>query len=378
MIQRRPTTARNIRNYLAWIVPIIIASKAVRWTIMKPQLVDMSIGWGFVPKIRDGAFTGFGAAEFGVASNAATSVSDNAISFFQMIDIGGFASYQTWEAYITLLFNVFVFFAVKGFYKRNPYAGAKENFFIYLNVAILNIFCFNLAKEPYQMIFFFLMAAAISVPRTYMAKTVALGVALVVTILYSRKYFGLVLMYFVILSFLVDKLFGEKHASLRKAGRKSKWKTAAKLALMAALFGGFHYVFMGYLQGANEDTYEEMVAANSRDWTPAASEITPLFPNSNPALLAVDYFIKIFRLMFPIELLFKLKFTYLFLIVYQWLLAMFLMRTFRLRDKKRNPTRTVAMYLYIAFLLCSAAFEPDFGSWIRHQGVAFPIILLLI
>ena len=95
MIQRRPTTARNIRNYLAWIVPIIIASKAVRWTIMKPQLVDMSIGWGFVPKIRNGAFTGFGAAEFGVASNAATSVSDNAISFFQMIDIGGFACCST-------------------------------------------------------------------------------------------------------------------------------------------------------------------------------------------------------------------------------------------------------------------------------------------
>ena len=128
----------------------------------------------------------------------------------------------------------------------------------------------------------------------------------------------------------------------------------------------------------NEDTYNEMVAANSRDATTAASEITPLFPNSNPALLAVDYFIKIFRLMIPIELLFKLKITYLFLLVYQGFLLQFLIRTFKFRDKKRIPTRTIAMYLYIAFLLCSATFEPDFGSWVRHQGVAFPVILLLI
>lgn len=370
------TTEQNIHNYTTWVVPLIILAKIVRWTIMRPQLVDMSIGWGFLPKIQARPFIGFAPSNFLGASNSVTNVDDNAISFFQLLDLG-FTSYQAWEVYITVLFNILIFLSVKNFYERNPYAGWKENFFVYLNVAILNIFCLNVAKEPYQMIFFFLMAMAIAIPKDYTSKSIALIVTLVLTILYSRKYYGLVLMYFLILNFVVDKLFGKNQQEQAEMS-DSKKKMYGKLFLMAVLFGVLHYFFMSYLMTGNADTYDEMVAANSRDSTSAASEITPLFPNSNPALLAVDYFIKIFRLMVPIELLFKLKVTYLFLLVYQGLLLTFLARTFQNRDKQQNPTRTIAMYLYIAFLLCSATFEPDFGSWVRHQGVAFPVILLII
>lgn len=369
------TTEANIRNYATWVVPLIVLAKIVRWTIMKPQLVDMSIGWGFVPKIVSSSFQGFQASNFFGASNASTNVEDNAIAFFQLLDLG-FTTYQTWEVVLTILFNILIFFCVKNFYERNPHAGWMENSFVYLNVAILNIFCLNVAKEPYQMMFFLLMAVAISVPKTYQAKSIALVAALVVTILYSRKYYGLVLMYFLILNYVVDKLFGKDRTS--SADPANKKAVYGKLLLLVVLFGVLHFFFMSYLMTNNADTYDEMVAANSRDQTPAASEITPLFPNSNPALLAVDYFLKIFRLMIPIELLFKLKVTYLFLLVYQGLLLTFLARTFKKRDKEKNPTRTIAMYFYMAFVLCSAAFEPDFGSWVRHQGVAFPVILLLI
>ena len=376
MVYLKRTTEQNIQNYTIWIIPLIIIAKLVRWTIMRPQLVDMSIGWGLLPKIITLPFRGFEAADFFGASNSASNVGDNTVSFFQILNLG-FTSYQIWEIYLTILFNILIFISVRDFFQRNPYAGWKENFFVYLNVAILNIFCLNLAKEPYQMVFFFLMALAISIPKTYNQKGIALLIALVITILYSRKYFGLVLMYFVILNFLIDKLF-KNRKSINLNDKKEKRKLYGKLFLLVMLFGVLHYFFLSYLMTGNEDTYNEMVAANSRDQTAAASQITPLFPNSNPALLAVDYFIKILRLMVPIELLFKLKVTYLFLLVYQGFLLQFLIRTFKFRDKQRNPTRTIAMYLYIAFLLCSAAFEPDFGSWIRHQGVAFPVILLLI
>lgn len=368
----RRTTEQNIQNYTIWIIPLIIIAKIVRWTIMRPQLVDMSIGWGLLPKIITQPFKGFSAADF----FGQTNVGDNTIAFFQMLN-PGLTSYQSWEVYLTIIYNILIFICVRDFFQRNPYAGWKENFFVYLNVAILNIFCLNLAKEPYQMVFFFLMALAISIPKTYNQKSIALLIALVITILYSRKYFGLVLMYFFILNFIIDKLF-KNEKPIKLNNKKEKRKLYGKLLLLVMLFGVLHYFFMSYLKMGNEETYNEMVAANSRDWTPAASEITPFFPNSNPALLAVDYFLKIFRLMIPIELLFKLKVTYLFMLVYQGLLLQFLIRTFKFRDKKRNPTRTIAMYLYIAFLLCSAAFEPDYGSWTRHQGVAFPIILLLI
>ncbi len=370
----RQTTQKNISAYQAWIIPLILLSKLIRWTIMKPQLVNMSIGWGFVPKIQR-PFQGFTASWSNSNSDTTGSVSDNAISFFQLIDFG-WGSYETWEVVITILFNIITYLLVVQFYHRNPYAGSKERWFIYLNVAILNIFCFNLAKEPYQMIFFVLMNIAMSVPKTYKTKSITLTIALIITILYSRKYYGLVLMYFFVLNFLISKLFGEKEINTK--GFSGKRELVMKLLLLAVVFGVFHYVFMSYLQAESADTYNEMVAANSRDWTAAVSEITPLFPNSNPALLAVDYFIKIFRLMIPIELLFKGKVTYILCIIYQIMLLTFLIRTFKSRNRKTNPTRTIALYFYFAFLLCSAAFEPDFGSWMRHQGVAFPVILMLI
>lgn len=372
----RTTTEQNIHNYTTWVIPLIILAKIVRWTIMYPQLVGMSIGWGYVSKIQSIPFQGFEAPGLWGSNTTSSFVGENTISFFQLLDLG-FTSYQGWEVYLTIIYNILIFLCVKNFYERNPYAGRKENCFVYLNVAILNIFCLNLAKEPYQMVFFFLMAMAIAIPKDYNRKSIALIVALVLTILYSRKYFGLVLMYFLILNFVVDKLFGKNQQEQTEMSDNKK-KMYGKLFLMVILFGVLHYFFMSYLMTNNADTYDAMVHANSRDWTAAASEITPLFPNSNPALLAVDYFLKILRLMVPIELLFKLKVTYLFLLVYQGLLLTFLARTFRNRDKQQNPTRTIAMYLYIAFLLCSAAFEPDFGSWVRHQGVAFPVILLLI
>ncbi|MCH5175529.1 MAG: hypothetical protein J1F40_06555 [Prevotellaceae bacterium] len=370
----RTTTQRNIKNYYSLIIPIIIVSKIVRWTIMYPQLVAMSIGWGYLPKIQSWSFSGFRMANFSETTNAGSIVDGNTISFFQLLNLG-FTSYQSWEVYITILYNILILICVKNFYERNPYAGKRENWFIYMNVAILNIFCLNLAKEPYQMLFFFLMALAISVPKTYREKSIALIIALLITILYSRKYYGLVLMYFLILNYIVGKLFGEKQ---NNGVLVSKKKLYGKLFFLFLLFGVLHYFFMSSLMIENEGTYNEMMAANSRDSTDAVSEITPIFPNSNPFLLAVDYFIKIFRLMMPVELLLKLKVTYLFMIVNQWLILTFWVRAFINRDKKCNPTRTIAMYLYIAFLLCSAAFEPDFGSWTRHQGVAFPVILLLI
>lgn len=363
---------KNIQNFTLWLIPLIVVSKIVRWTIMKPQLVYMSIGWGMTGRIARGEVTPFHAS-IGEISNAASVAVSNTEALFNAINIFGIDTYVGWEIFITLVFNLFLWSIVNRFYRTHPYAGWKENVFIYLNIAVLNIFCLNMAKEPYQLIFFFLMAYAIRSGKTYRGKCIALMVVLVLTVLFARKYYAMIIMYFIVLQIIVARWF-DKVDMNTKRGRK---KLYIYIFLMFALFGVFHYFMMSYLSTGNEDMYEELVAANSRDATGAVSEITPMFPGGNPLLLAVDYFVKIFRLMFPVELLVKGKVTYLFMIVYQYLLFLFMVRAFRGRHEKQ-PSRTIALYLYLAFLLCSAAFEPDFGSWVRHEGVAFPIILLIL
>ena len=371
MITKRIAT-QNIRNYSIWIIPLIIVSKIVRWTIMRPQLVDMSIGWGMAERIARGKVIPFHAS-IGEMSNAASVAVSNTEALFDAINIWGIDTYVGWEIFITIIFNILLWMIVRNYYQRHPNAGMKENIFIYLNVAILNIFCLNMSKEPYQLIFFFLMAYVIKWGKTYRGKSIALIVVLVLTVLFARKYYAMIIMYFIVLQVILVQWFDKVNMNTKR-GRK---KLYVYLFLMFALFGVFHYIMMSYLSTGNEDVYEELVAANSRDATGAVSEITPLFPGGNPLLLSVDYFVKIFRLMFPIELFIKGKVTYFFMILYQYLLFLFIVRAFRGRHEKQ-PSRTIALYLYLAFLLCSAAFEPDFGSWVRHQGVAFPIILLIL
>ena len=48
------------------------------------------------------------------------------------------------------------------------------------------------------------------------------------------------------------------------------------------------------------------------------------------------------------------------------------------RKRDRQDCSMAALYLSLAFLLCSAAFEPDFGSWIRHEGITLPVLLLIL
>ena len=429
-------TAKNISRFYLWFIPIIIASKIVRWTVMYMKLVVMSIGNGMAVRMYLGMYQ-FKVSGLSQTSSASSVAESNAGALFRAINFFNCIWIQDWEIYISVLFNIFTLIMVVDFYKRTPQAGLKENIFIYLGVAILNIFCFCLSKEPYQMLFFFLMAMAIIAGRTYQQKSILLGGALFLTILLSRKYYGLVFIYYFFLQYIVRYLFD----NIDFQSKHGKKKLITNIFITSIIIGVSYFFLLSYLSTSSESTYNEMMNANYRDMNRASvadSEIVPFFSKGNRLLATVDYVIKIFRLMFPVELLIKGKVKYLFFIAFQVLLAFFISRAFinrrkpeeeeeeeeeeedaalaiadihvneeevdsphfadedeeyeeeeetddnedeglvKKKEEDRRQTRTAALYLYLAFLLCSAAFEPDFGSWIRHQGVALPIILLIL
>lgn len=421
-------SAKNISNFSIWFLPIIIAAKIARWTIMYKKLVAMSIGNGMISRMMTGSYR-FSASVLSQTTSASSVSETNAGALFNLFNVFGIHTTTGWEIYISIAFNIFLYFIIVDFYKRTPQAGLLANIFVYLGVAILNIFCFCLSKEPYQFLFFILMAAAIKTGKNYQQKSILLTGAIFLTVLFSRKYYGLVLIYFFILQYFVRHLIDNIDFSTAN-GKK---KLVFNLGILAIFMGACYFFILSFLSANNEDTYQEMMNVNYRDMSRASvadSEIVPFFSKGNRLLATVDYIIKIFRLMFPIELLLKGKITYIFLVVNQGLLALFIRNAFITRIKvskvkvddeeeeedveedeeseeedeeeneeeeevqyeeeeedaeniqrkeiDRSNTRTAALYLYLAFLLCSASFEPDFGSWIRHQGVALPVMLLIL
>lgn len=428
-------TAKNLRNFYYWFIPIIIAAKIVRWTVMYYKLVLMSIGNGMAARMYFGMYH-FRMSVLSQTSNISSVAESNAGALFRAINFFNCIFIDEWEIYISIIYNIIALLIVRDFYKRTPQAGIKENIFVYLGVAILNIFCFCLSKEPYQMLFFILMALAIIKGKTYQQKSIFLGVALFLTVLFSRKYYGLVFLYYFFLQYIVRYFFD----NINYQTKNGKQKLISNIFFTSIIIGISYFFLLSYLATSDEGTYTEMIDANYRDMSRSSvadSEIVPIFPKGNRVFATVDYVIKIFRLMFPYELLIKGRIKYIFFIVFQSLLVTFIGRAFinrkknaitdeeeenedekevativdnvseneeetdineeieeekeeteeeteeekelrLLQEEDRRLSRTSALYLYLAFLLCSAAFEPDFGSWIRHQGVALPIILLIL
>lgn len=342
-------------------IPIVILSKLIRWTIMKPQLVDSGIGWWFVKEINSGSLVPF-------AFNQ-----NNTLQFYDFVNLCGIDNYVEWEWFVTIALNIVVFLVTCSFYRDNRAATFSDSVFIYLNIAILNIFCFCMAKEPAQMICFLLMSFAIIYPPNISAKKIALCLALLFTTFYLRKYYALVLIYFFVVEFTINNWIIKIDATTTKGKRNLMFSILGLLAFFACC----QYILLSVMSVIDTETYLEMIRVNNREGASAVSEIAPIFGSENRALFTVDYFIKILRLMFPIELLLKGKVTYIFIVVYHFMLFTYLIKCFT-RFKWLVDSQKMALYLYLAFWMCSASFEPDFGSWIRHEGVAFPVIILLL
>lgn len=371
------STIKKIDNLRLLIVPLIVIAKIVRHTIMYERLVLTGRGWDYIPFINEGNHHfRLNVFDFESASGSIVSVAEhNAKVLAECFNIYGLTTtYYGWEIFITIVFNFLLYKVIVIYYKSHPFVTQKETFFIYLNIVVLNIFCFCMAKEYFQMIFWFVAMWALKGTMSKRMGIVKVAIALALTVLFTRKYYGLVFIYFLLVDFFVDYVFGRTNAL-----RKSKIKLVFKVVLVLAIMAGMYYIISTVVQFEAEDTYQELERANSTDrGGNASSTIYPIFDRGGGTwVMTAEYFIKIFRLMFPVELLARFKPTYLVFIVYQGMLFYFLLVA--LRRRRINPVeRNLATDLYIAIWLTSAAFEPDFGSWIRHQSVALPAMLYML
>ena len=92
-------------------------------------------------------------------------------------------------------------------------------------------------------------------------------------------------------------------------------------------------------------------------------------------LYLLNYIFSAIQMLFPIGLLFK-GIRYLPFIVFQFFLTtlMLLAVWSLLRGKWKEKKEKRLLFITISWYLVAFLFEPDFGSFVRHQAAAFPII----
>lgn len=331
----------------AMFLAMVFIGKLLRWTLMKTVLVDTSSGHEIIQALISGGT----AKRF--AANAA-------VPFYDAINIFNIRTFVGYEIYLTVLLNI-VLFALLMQINRKIYL--IEFLFYALSVVVLNLFDFTLAKEPVQFLFF--LAIFLVIKQCKKVRYIYLGVIFLLLICAAsfRTYYYLVVLYFVILHIFFNYC-------------KKKKLHSKKLIVISIIF--FTILYFGILNIAglvSVETYLELIRVRTRS-SDARTGIVAWVNSNNLFVFSCNYCITALRMLIPIELL-RFGPKYFMYVGYQLFITGFIVSKLK-SIKNLSSKEYIALLLLIAFVLCSATFEPDFGSWIRHEALMFPVILILL
>ena len=337
----------------------VIIAKVIRYTVMKSVLVDTARGFGMLDQILYNSNL-----HFQFSDENASMAFNNADVIFKTINIFGLSTYIQFEVYITILWNILILFII------NRIDEVRDNIvglYILLTIAVMNIFNFTLSKEPIQMLYFVLMYIVLGSKKISdnWKFILSIGVVLLSAITF-RSYYILMAMFSIVMVFLCNIFII----------RKEKVRLR-HILIIIAMICVVYFVFLNIAKVMYPSSYKDLLKYRLK-LHDANSEIHTLIPGSkgNLVLFVIDYMLVVIRLMIPIELI-TMGPKYIIFVVYQIMVTYFVVS--RLINIKRiSKIERYSLYLYIGFILASATFEPDFGSWVRHEAVAFPLMLTLL
>lgn len=335
-------------------LPLIFVGKIIRYTFMKKVLVDAGTGWKWLNALLDNDLKFI----FWQSEND-TNTRGNALAFFQKINIFNLSSYIEWEIYISIIFNLILLLIIM---KTKLNLNFEQFIYICLSIIVLNIFDFCLAKEPVQMIFFILIFLALinkKIKDTH--KYVISCLIIFLSAATLRNYYLLILL-FMIASTVLCNIFLNKNRKIK----------ITDIIIVLLVIGICYYLFLNILQRVSPGDYKELIRVRNRI-SDARTDIRNYIRSDNLVVFTLNYLITVIRLVFPLEL-FLMGPKYTPYILYQIFMTYFLIKNLK-NIKNNNELKNIVMYIYIGFILGSAAFEPDFGSWVRHEAILFPLIL---
>lgn len=349
----------NKKTIIALYVLVAVLAKIIRYTVMKRVLVEQARGDEIIDIILSGT-----PLRFHLTDTESSLAFNNSAVIFNAINIFGLTTYSQFEIYISIIWNLITIALIL---KMPNIEKMETGVFILLTVAVLNIFDFTIAKEPIQFLYFLVIYLIVQNRKcSNKIKTVLSLLILLFCALTFRNYYVLLAVFAPFVNYILG-LITRKQLS----GKKS---IAVALAIIFMVYFGV----MLLLKIFSNSLYTQLVFARTRTHSNIAeTQIRNLFANSssNTVIISLEFLATAARLAFPIELIGGSPKYYLF-IIYQLIISMFLIRQIA-RYKNNGFKERIGLCILLGFVLTSAIFEPDFGSWIRHEAVLFPIILLI-
>ena len=367
------------RLLIAFYPLLIILGKVVRWTVMRGTLINYSKGWGWVEPIMHNGWNWqfFGVEEL---TEGDIGLGDNVITFFKAFWATIWAklpqTFQEFEVFITVTFGVLFLLVLLGMRRKLP---LMEALFICLSVGVISVYCLCLSKEPFQMVFFLLMYAVLHSGRIPERQKLYWGYGVVLlSASCFRTYYALILFFAIICRWYLDhaKL---PHAMQNGQPRQLHWSSILVVYLIAVVA---YFVMITFFSLTNTELYERfrdtlLYASDATSGSNTYMENVLAINETNPNIftVAAEYAVVILRLLFPLELIGNGP-KYWPYITYQLCMTFFMIKG--LRNFPRNTkTQNAALTIFVGYVFASAAFEVDYGVWVRHCAVTLPIVLIM-
>lgn len=339
---------------------LIFFAKIIRYTIMKSVLVDESIGHGMIASINHNTPT---IVHDGNESEEDINATERTAKIFKKMNIFELTTYEGFEIFITIFWNIILMIILFSLRKK---MNIMQTIFLVLTILVLNIFDFNLAKEPIQMLYFVLIYFVIARKELKDSFKYILSFLILYCASITFRTYYILIAFFMLGASLICKIFGLM---------KEKLKFYDIIIITIALGLGY-FLLLTIAQNVMPDEYAELVRVRTRE-TEAKTDISNLITDddSNLLLFTLDYLLMLVRMMIPIELL-SFGPKYWPYVAYQVMITFYIIAALK-NIKKNHKSKNVALYVYLGFLCGSATFEPDFGSWVRHEAAIAPILFIL-
>lgn len=298
-----------------------------------------------------------------------------AANFFKTVNVFNFVKMTDWSWFLGLLMTGIILLVIT----RIDEPDLPQLVFLLACVGLLNIYVLNIGKDVIQFLFFFAVYLVIISPIGN--TTVKLLISSLILYFEStvfRAYYILIAA-LAIAVYCILCLF-HRFVNLPRVVRLLGILLSMYVLVCAVMFVArvakpdeFQLIMSvrdASLAGRDADT--EASVTIIQNWIGGDSA-----SSGNLPLFLVNYGINAARMLVPVELLTK-GMQYIPFLLFQLAVTVYLASLFVHVDEIEDENQFLALSIFLGYFLASAIFEPDFGSWVRHESATFPVLHLLV
>ena len=288
---------------------------------------------------------------------------NNAAWIFDRINFFNFTTLIDWSIFLTVVGDIFLFYYIS----RLTINDILDLVMVFGILSLLNLIVFNISKDIIQFAIFACIWLCIKTDRiNNPVKVAIITVLFIIESVLFRSYYILTAAFFFVIALLFLKL---------PRIRLTILNVLCGLLVVALLL----IIFLRLAQMLFPEEYLSVLSVRdnlnyNRDANTAIVNVIPV--RQNDLIFTIDYFINAVRTLFPVELIPKGPYYYLF-IIFQIMCSVLLFRTIAsfstLKPKYKIAVAVMCAYYMVAFL-----FEPDFGGFVRHEAATAPVLLMVL